>query len=73
MADLLGFDPVALHEEYSLSSKFVGLFDNIYLESNIAQGRIFSSKRTGNIHNWTKTVNPGYKTWSNSLEDWLGT
>ena len=36
-------------------------FDNIFLETDIAQGRIFKGKRSGIIHNFSMTVDPGYK------------
>ena len=36
-------------------------FDNISLESDLAQGMIFEVERTGVIHNFTKNVDPGYK------------
>ena len=61
--DLLGFKPKVLTEEYNLSEYPVDIlsFDNIFLECNIAQGMIFRGKRSGVIHNWTMTVDPGYK------------
>ena len=36
-------------------------FDNIFLEYDIAKGMIFKGKGSGIIHNWTMTVDPGYK------------
>ena len=33
----------------------------IFLECVIANGMIYKQRRSGIIHNWTKTVNPGYK------------
>ena len=36
-------------------------FDNIFLESNIAQGMSFKGKRSGVVHNFTMDVDPGYK------------
>ena len=36
-------------------------FDNIFLETNIAQGMIFKGKISGIIHNWTMTVDRGYR------------
>ena len=36
-------------------------FDKKFLESEIAQERIFKSKRTGVIHNFTMGVDRGYK------------
>ena len=61
--DLLGFDKTTIYEKYNLSPNPVDIisFDNIFIETNIAQGMIFKQKRTGIIHNFTMTVNPGYK------------
>ena len=63
MRDLLGFKPKVIHEEYNLSDYPVDIlsFDNIFLECDIAQVMIFRGKRSGIIHNWTMTVDPGYK------------
>ena len=36
-------------------------FENILLESNIAQGMNFRGKRTRMFHNFTMDVDPGYK------------
>ena len=59
----LGFHETILYEEYNLSSNPIDIlsFDNIFLETNIAQGKIFKGKKSGKIHNWTKPVDPGYK------------
>ena len=61
--DLLGFNKTSINEKYNLSPRPVDIisFDNIFTESNIAQGMIFKQKRTGIIHNLTMNVNPGYK------------
>ena len=61
--DLLGFNKTIIYEKYNLSPNPVDIvsFDNIFIETNIAQGMIFKQKRTGIIHNFTMTVNPGYK------------
>ena len=47
MRDLLGFKTGAIHEEYNLSEKPVHelSFDNIFLETDIAQGMILEGKR----------------------------
>ena len=60
---MLGFKPKVLSDEYNLSDYPVDIlsFDNNFLECNIAQGMIFKSKRSGIFHNWTMTVDPGYK------------
>ena len=49
-------------------------FDNISLETDIAQGIIFKSKRTGMIHNLTKDVDSGYiyrktQSWYGNVND----
>ena len=61
--DLLGFLAITLYEEYTPSSNPVNFlpFDKIFLECNIAHGRIFRSKRSGIIHIFTMDVDPGYK------------
>ena len=63
IGNLLGFDETILYKEYNLSPNHVHIlsFDNIFIETDIAQGMIFKGKRTGIIHNWTMTVDPGYK------------
>ena len=61
--DLLGFNKTSIYEKYNLSPNPVDIisFDNIFVKSNIAQGMIFKGKRSVVIHNFTMTVNPGYK------------
>ena len=61
--NLLGFDETILFEEYNLSPNPFDIlsFDNIFIECDIAQGMIYKGKRTGIIHNFTMTVDPGYK------------
>ena len=63
IGSLLGFDETILIEEYNLSPNPVDIlsFDNIFIECDIAQGMIFKGKRTGIIHNFTTTIDPGYK------------
>ena len=63
IGSLLGFNETILYEEYNLSPFPVDLlsFDNIFLETDIAQGMIFKGKRSGFIHNLTMDVDPGYK------------
>ena len=36
-------------------------FDSIFLECDTARGMTFRGKRSGVIHNWTMTVDSGYK------------
>ena len=61
--DLLGPNTTTIYEKYNLSPNPVDIisFDNIFIETDIAQGMTFKQKRTGIIHNFTMTVNPGYK------------
>ena len=61
--ELLGFSARTLFEEYTPSNKPVDIlsFDNIFIESDIAKGRIFKGKRTGIVHNFNMDVDPVYK------------
>ena len=61
--ELLGFNKITTFEEYNLSPYPVDIlsFDNIFLECDIAQGMIFEGRKSNIIHNWTMTVDPGYK------------
>ena len=63
VGSLLGFDKTILWEDYNLSPNPVDIlsFDNIFIETDIAQGLIFRGKRSGIIHNFTMDVDPGYK------------
>ena len=60
---LLGFNEILLWGKYNLSDNPVDIFsfDDIFIETDIAQGMIFRGKRTGTIHNLTMDVSPGYK------------
>ena len=59
----LGFNKTTVFAEYSLLPNPVDIlsFDNLFLESNIAQGMIFRSKIPGVFHNFTMDVGFGYK------------
>ena len=60
--DLLGFIKTTIYEEYNLSLSPVDILSfDIFLECDIAQGRIFKGKRTRINHNFTMDVDPGYK------------
>ena len=63
IGSLLGFNKRSIYEEYNLSDNPVDIlsFDNIFIETNIAQGMIFKGKRSGIIFNFTMDVNPGDK------------
>ena len=63
LGDLLGFEPKVIHDDCSKSDcPFDNLSsDNVLLTTDIAQVMIFKGKRSGNIHNLTMDVNPGYK------------
>ena len=61
--NLLGFKRTSIYEKYKKSPNPVDIisFDNIFIESNIAQGVIFKGRKSGVIHNFTMKVNPGYE------------
>ena len=61
--NLLGFHAITLYEEYNLSTNPVDIlsFDNIFLECDFAQGMISKGRKSNIVHNWTMTVDPGYK------------
>ena len=63
MRDLLGFDSRILYGEYNLSNNPVDIlsFENLFIECDIARGMIYRGKQSNIIHNWTMTVDPGYK------------
>ena len=63
IGDLLGFNKITIYEEYNISPNPVDIisFDNIFIECDIARGMIYRGKQSNIIHNWTMTVNPGYK------------
>ena len=63
VGSLLGFNKRTIYEEYNLSDNPVDIlpFDNIFIETDIAQGVIFKGRRSGIIRNFTMDVDPGYK------------
>ena len=66
MRDPLGFNRTTIYEEYNISPNRVDTlsivtFDNIFLESDIAQGMIFKGKRSGIFHIYIMDVDLGYK------------
>ena len=63
IGSLLGFNKRTIYEEYNLSDNPVDIlsFDNIFIETDIAKGMIFRGNRSGIIHNFTMSVNPGFK------------
>ena len=63
IGSLLGFNKRTIYEEYNLSDNPVDIlsFDNIFIETDIAQGMIFKRRRSGIIHNFTMDVDPSYK------------
>ena len=63
IGNLLGFNEILLWGKYNLSDNPVDnlAFDNIFIETDFAQGMIFKGKRTGIIHNYTLDVDLGYK------------
>ena len=60
---LLGFDKTLVWGKYNLSDNHLDTlsFDNIFLECDFARGMIFKGRKSNIIHNWTMTVDPGYK------------
>ena len=63
IGSLLGFNKRTIYDEYNLSDNPVDIlsFDNIFIETDIAQGMIFKGRRNGIIHIFTMDVDPGYK------------
>ena len=63
IGELLGFSKTTIYEEYNFSPNPVEIisFDNFFIECDIAMGMIYRGKQSNIIHNWTMTVNPGYK------------
>ena len=61
--NLLGLRDTMLFKEYNLSDNLVDIlsFDNVPLECDIARGMLFKDKRSNIIHDWTMTVDLGYK------------
>ena len=61
--DLLGFNKTTINEEFNLSPNPVDIlsFDDIFLESNIAEGMIFRGQISRIIYNFIMDVDPGYK------------
>ena len=59
--NLRGFHDTILYKEYNLSPNPVDILsiDKIFLECDIAKGMTYKQKRSGIVHNWTMTVNPG--------------
>ena len=60
---LLEFNKTTTNEEFNLSPNPVVIvsFDNIFLESNIAEGMIFRGQINRIIYNFIMDVDPGYK------------
>ena len=63
IGELLGFNKTTIYEEYNFSPNQVDIisFYNIFIECDIARGMIYWGKQSNIIHNWTMTLNPGYK------------
>ena len=63
VGELLGFNKTTIYEEYNFSPNPFDIisFDNFFIECDIARGMIYRGKQSKIIHNWTMTVNPGYK------------
>ena len=67
LGDLLGLKPTVIHLEYNLTEYPVdnSSIDNIFSETNIAQGKIIRGKRSGDFHNLGIDVNLEFKTFEN--------
>ena len=63
IGSLLGFNKRTIYDEYNLSDNPVDIlsFDNIFIETNIAQGMTFKGRRSGIIFNFVMDVDPGYR------------
>ena len=63
IGDLLRFNKITIYEEHTLSLNPVDIlsFDNIFIECDVAQGKIFRGRRTGIIHIFSMDVDPGFK------------
>ena len=63
IGSILGFNEILVWGKYNISDNPVDIlsFDNIFLECDIAQGMIFKGRKSNIVHNWTMTVDPGYK------------
>ena len=63
IGSLLGFKKRTIYDEYNLSDNPVDIlsFDNIFIETDIAQGINFKGRRSSIIHNFTMDVDHGYK------------
>ena len=61
--DLLGFKKTRIYEEYNLSPNPVDIlsFENVFNVCDFAQGMIFKGRKSNIVHNWTMTVDSGYK------------
>ena len=61
--DLLSFKPDALYEKYNSSDNPVDILssDNLFVETEIAHGKILTEERTGIIHIFKMEVDPGHK------------
>ena len=60
---LLGFHETILYKDYNLSPNPVDILsiDNILRKCDTPKGILHKQKQSGVIHNWTLTVDPGYK------------
>ena len=63
LGGLLGFKRIVIHDEYKLSDNSVDIssFEEIFLETDIAQGITYKRKRPGIFHNFTINVSPGFE------------
>ena len=60
--DLLGFTQKVIQEEFNLSDYPVDILSfDVFLECDIAQGKIFKGRTNGIIQKFTMDVDPGYQ------------
>ena len=61
--NFLGFHETIFYNEYNLSPNPVDilLFDNFFLDCDIAKRVIYKQKRGGKLQIWTMALNPGFK------------
>ena len=63
LREFLGLKPVVVHEGYNFRPDPVDIlsFDNIFVETDIAKGMLFTGKRSGIFLKFTMDVEPGYR------------
>ena len=59
---MLGFNSEVTNEKYKIGPNYFSIlsFDNIFLETDFANGMLLKGKRSGIIHSFTVDVDPSY-------------